>query len=158
MGHAQKFIAGTQTFPISQLSGCKHTTAFHKLSKTNRHQALKHLRQYWCNGNWSVIGNRRGRWTFRNWSDIGLSPASRETYTDVLQPYCRGLLQSVLQFEWRAQPYWNIRSMTCAALYSLSDVLQPYCSAFCCRVQSSVDVLHDTLGTAFVVTCAKKLK
>ena len=29
--------------------------------------------------NWSVIGNRRGRWTFRNWGDIGLSPASRET-------------------------------------------------------------------------------
>ena len=25
-----------------------HTTAFHKSSKANRHQALKHLRQYGC--------------------------------------------------------------------------------------------------------------
>ena len=44
--HAQKYITGTQTFPISKLGGWKHTTAFHKSSKTNRHQALKHLRQY----------------------------------------------------------------------------------------------------------------
>ena len=75
----QKCITGTQTFLISKLGGWKDTTAFHKLSKTNRHQALKHLRQYRCYGNWSVIRNRRGRWTFRNWGDIGFSPASRET-------------------------------------------------------------------------------
>ena len=67
MGLAQKCITGTQTFPISKLGGWKHTTAFRKSSKTNRHQTLKHLRQYLCYGNWSVIGNRRGRWTFRNW-------------------------------------------------------------------------------------------
>ena len=74
MGHACKYITGTQTFPISKLGGWKHTTAFNKSSKTNKHQALKHLRQYWCYGNRSVIGNRGGRWTFRNWGDIGLSP------------------------------------------------------------------------------------
>ena len=46
MGHARKCITGSQTFPISKLSGWKHTTAFYKSSKMNRHQALKHLRQY----------------------------------------------------------------------------------------------------------------
>ena len=35
---------------------------FHKLSETNCQQTLKHLGQYWCYGNWSVIGNRGGRW------------------------------------------------------------------------------------------------
>ena len=79
MGHAQKCITGTQTFPISKLGGWKHTTAFHTSSNTNRHQALIHLKHYWYYGNWSLIGNRRLRWTFRNWGDIGLSPASRET-------------------------------------------------------------------------------
>ena len=78
VGHAQKCITGTQTFPISKLGGWKHTTAFHKLFKTNRHQVLKHLRQYWCYGQWSISGNRRGRRTFRNRGDVGLSPASRE--------------------------------------------------------------------------------
>ena len=75
-------LAGTQTIPISELGGWKHTTALNKSYKTNRHQAFKHLRQHWCYGNWSVIflgGNRGGRRTFRNWGDIGLSPASRET-------------------------------------------------------------------------------
>ena len=43
MGHTQECITGTQTFPISKLGGWKDTTAFHKSSKTNRHQALKHL-------------------------------------------------------------------------------------------------------------------
>ena len=79
MGHTQKCITGTQIFPISKLGGWKDTIAFHKSSKTNRHQELKHLRQYWRYGNWLVIGNRRGLWTFRNWGDIGLSLASRET-------------------------------------------------------------------------------
>ena len=46
MGHAQKRITGTQTFSMSKLGGWKHTTAFRKLSKMNRHQALKHLRRY----------------------------------------------------------------------------------------------------------------
>ena len=75
----QKCITGTQTFPISKLGGWKHTTAFHKSSEANRHQALKHLRQYRCYGNLSVVGNRGGRWTLWNRLDIGLSPASRET-------------------------------------------------------------------------------
>ena len=78
MVHEQKSITGTHTFPISKLGGWKRTTAFHRWFKTNRHQALKHLRQYWCYGNRSVIGTRGGRWTFRNWGDIGLSPASQE--------------------------------------------------------------------------------
>ena len=49
------------------IGGLKHTTVFHKSSKTNRHQALKHLRQYRYCGNRSVIGNRKVRWTFGNW-------------------------------------------------------------------------------------------
>ena len=73
MWHTQKCITGAQTFPIRKLGGSKNTNVFHKSSKTNRHQALKHLRQYWCYENRSVIGNSRGRWTFRNWGDIGLS-------------------------------------------------------------------------------------
>ena len=77
--HAQKCITGTQTFPISKLGGWKHTTTFHKSSETNRHQTLKHLRQHRCYGNRSVVGNRGGRWTLWNRSDIGMSPASRET-------------------------------------------------------------------------------
>ena len=44
MRHAQKCITGTQTFPISKLGVWKPTTAFHKSSKADRHQALKHLR------------------------------------------------------------------------------------------------------------------
>ena len=40
MGHAQECITGDQTFPISKLGGWKHTTAFHKSPKMNRHQAL----------------------------------------------------------------------------------------------------------------------
>ena len=67
-----------QSFPISKLGGWKHKTAINKSSEANQHQALKHLRQYWCYKNWSVIGNQRGRWTFRNWSDIVLSLASCE--------------------------------------------------------------------------------
>ena len=76
--HEQKCITGTQTFLISKLGGWKDTTAFHKSSKTNRHQALKHLTILML---WKlvVIDNRIGRSTFRNWGDIGLSPASRET-------------------------------------------------------------------------------
>ena len=79
MRHTQKCITGSQTFPISNLCGSKHTTAFHKSSEANRHLALKHLRQYWCYGNRSVVGNRGRRWTFWNRGDICLTPASRET-------------------------------------------------------------------------------
>ena len=61
------------------IGGWKHTTAFHKSSETNRHQALKHLRQHWCYGNRSVIGNRGGWWTIRNTGDISLPPISCET-------------------------------------------------------------------------------
>ena len=73
MGHSKKCVTGTKTFQISKLGSWKHTTAFHKSSNTNRHQTLKHLRQYWCYGNWSVIGNRRGRWTFRNYYGVTLA-------------------------------------------------------------------------------------
>ena len=65
MGHTQKYITGTQTFPTCKLGGWKPTTAFHKTSETNRHQELKHLRQYWCYVNRSVIGNRGGGWSLR---------------------------------------------------------------------------------------------
>ena len=37
--HSQKCITGTPTFSVHKLGGRKHTTAFHKSSKTNRHQA-----------------------------------------------------------------------------------------------------------------------
>ena len=78
IGHAQMCITGTQTFPIPirELGGWNHNTASDKLSETNRHQMLKHLKQYWCYGSRSVIGNRGRLWASRNWSDIGLSPAS----------------------------------------------------------------------------------
>ena len=76
---SQKCITGTQTFPIFKLSGWKHSTEFHKSFRTNRHQTLKHLGQYCCYRNRSVIGNRGDRWTFRNWGDIGLYSASMET-------------------------------------------------------------------------------
>ena len=79
MLHAQKCITGTKTFPISKLGGWKHTTAFQKSSETNRHHTLKHLRQYSCYGNRSVVANRGGQWTIWDRSDISLSPASRET-------------------------------------------------------------------------------
>ena len=36
-------------------------------------------------GNLSVIGNRGEQWTFRNWADTGLSPASWET-TQTIKP------------------------------------------------------------------------
>ena len=78
MWHAQKCITGTQTFPISKLGGWKHSTALHKSSEASRHQALKHLRQYWYYGNRSVVGNRGGRWILWNRGDIGLSSANRE--------------------------------------------------------------------------------
>ena len=74
--HPHKVHRKCQAFPISKLGGWKHTTAFHESSKTDRHQALKHLRQHWCYGNRSVIGNRGRGWTLRDWNDIGLSPTS----------------------------------------------------------------------------------
>ena len=74
----KKCITGTQTFPISLLGGWKHTTALHKLSKMNPHQMFRHLRQYWCYGHWFIIGNRGWQWTFHNWGDIRLFPASRK--------------------------------------------------------------------------------
>ena len=43
MGHAQKCITCTQTFPISKLGGWKYTTTFHKSSKIDRYQALNTL-------------------------------------------------------------------------------------------------------------------
>ena len=48
--------------------GWKHTIAFHKSSQDQQ-----------TPGAWSVIGNRGEWWTFRNWGDIGLSPARRAT-------------------------------------------------------------------------------
>ena len=35
IGHAQKCITGTQTFPKRKLGGWEHTTAYHKSFKTN---------------------------------------------------------------------------------------------------------------------------
>ena len=46
MEDSQVIITITHTFPISKLGGWNYTTAFHKSLKTNRHLALKHLRQY----------------------------------------------------------------------------------------------------------------
>ena len=50
-----------QRYPdLSGKQGWKHTTSFHKSSKTNRLKALKHLWQYLCYGNRSVIDSRGG--------------------------------------------------------------------------------------------------
>ena len=91
-GHKQKCVTGTQTFLISKVGGWKHTTALNKSSNTNRHQTLIHLRvrQYWCDGNLSVIGNRGGQSTFRNCGNIGLFPASgKTTWTNKPQKHYR---------------------------------------------------------------------
>ena len=53
-------------FSDKQTGWLKHTTAFHKSSEAIRHQALKHLGQYRCCENRSVIGNRGGWWTLWN--------------------------------------------------------------------------------------------
>ena len=45
----------------------------------NRHHTLNHRRQHWCCGNRLVISDWGGRWTFWNWGDIGLSPASKKS-------------------------------------------------------------------------------
>ena len=42
----EKCITDTKTFPLSKLGGWKHTTAFHKPSKTNTHKALKNYIPY----------------------------------------------------------------------------------------------------------------
>ena len=73
MGHEQKCIAGTQTFPISKLGGWKYTIGSINCPRQTN------TRQYWCHGNWPPIGNRGGLWTFQNLGDIVLSPANRET-------------------------------------------------------------------------------
>ena len=67
--------------PISKLDGWKHTTAFLKSSETNLQQTLIHLRQYWCYGNRSVIGNRWGKSIFRNWGNRP-DPSRQENYPD----------------------------------------------------------------------------
>ena len=80
MGHTQKCIPGTQTFPISKLGSYRSTLLRSISSKTNRHQTLKHFRQHWCYENRLAIGNRGGGlglWVLQ-WDDIGLSPASRK--------------------------------------------------------------------------------
>ena len=63
MEYTQKCITGTQTFPISKLSGWKHTNEFNKSSKITQQKILKRLRQHLCHGNQLVIGNRGGWWT-----------------------------------------------------------------------------------------------
>ena len=79
MWQEQKCITCTQTSLMSTQGGWKYTIAFHKLCKMNRHQMLKHLWQFWCYGNQSVIGNRGRWWSLRNRGDIALSPACWET-------------------------------------------------------------------------------
>ena len=80
MRHTQECIAGTLPFLIRKLGGWKHTTAFHESYKTKRHRAPNppNTVRPICSGNPSVVCNRGGRWTLRNWSDIGLSPANME--------------------------------------------------------------------------------
>ena len=106
MGHAQKVHQGTQTFPISKLGGWKHTTAFHKSPKTNRHQAFKHR----CHENRQEIGYRGRLWTFRNWGDTGLPPASRESTQTSMPPkhYTKlGVITSVVIVKERGNiPVW----------------------------------------------------
>ena len=85
-------ITSTETFSICELGGRKHTSTFHKPSKMNRHQTLKHLYQNRCI--WSLIGNRRGRWTFWNWGEIGLSSESGETTQKNKPPKCHNETKS----------------------------------------------------------------
>ena len=82
--YIQRCIHGTHPIRITgtlpDLSSKKirlwnHTTKLYNSSEMNRHQMLEH----WCYGNQSVIGSRGGRWTFQNWGEIGLSPATMET-------------------------------------------------------------------------------
>ena len=46
------------------------TSAFHKPAKTNRHQTLKHLGQFRCYWNLSIIGQWGGMWNVCIWGDI----------------------------------------------------------------------------------------
>ena len=46
-GTRTKAIIGILSFQIRKLGFWKHTTAFHKSSKTNRNQELKHLTKYY---------------------------------------------------------------------------------------------------------------
>ena len=70
MRHAQKCITGTQSFLISKLGGW--STPLRSINPPRqRHQGLKHLTQYRCYGNRSVVGNRGGRWTLWNRGDKG---------------------------------------------------------------------------------------
>ena len=93
MEYLQKCVS----FPISKLGGWKHTTAFHKSSKMNRHQMLKHLRQHWCNRNCPAVGNRLGQWSLWNWGDIGMPQTSRKsTHTKKPPKHLTSLLELAL--------------------------------------------------------------
>ena len=126
----------------SKLGGWKHTTAFHKSFKTNRHQSLKHLRQYWCYGNRSVIGNRGGRYTFRNWGDIGLSPV-----TPVINKWELLLLQNT--------GYYRILITDCKCTKNSLQCRAPPLSCHTSPVtrlttRHSADVKYSTLPAALI--------
>ena len=71
--HAQKCSTGTQTFLISDL-----VVGSTKLCSMNRPRRT-YTRHFSTLDNTDVFSNSGRRRTFRNWSDIDLSPASRET-------------------------------------------------------------------------------
>ena len=88
IGHARKCITGTLTFQISKLGGWKRPLGSinrPRQTDTCRSNTLE-LRQYWCYGNRSDSSVREGRWTFRNWGDIGLSPACLKTTLTIKPP------------------------------------------------------------------------
>ena len=91
LGHAQWWITGAQTFSISKLGGWKQTTAFHRRSNTIDCTDVIKIDWLFC--------NRGGRWTLRNWDDIGQSPGSRETTQANKSPKHKG--DALLLSTWR---------------------------------------------------------
>ena len=70
-------IISSECFPISELGGWIHTSAFHKLiSRTDTKRSITtNCPKLWT----SVICNRKWMWTFWNWGEIDLSSASTKT-------------------------------------------------------------------------------
>ena len=64
--HTQKSITSAEAIHVTKHGDLKHSSMFHKPTKSNRQQSLKHLWQYRCCGSWCVIGCLIYRWTFLN--------------------------------------------------------------------------------------------
>ena len=89
MGHAQKCITCTKTFPIRKLDGWKHTTAFHKSSKTNLHQALKLLSTHTPStpANINIMSYAKYFTITSTHNDIHTATAQLQIYLNTLQTW-----------------------------------------------------------------------